>query len=80
MRYKCTSGRVGSGRQFRVHDGSGRVSCTTGRVVSGPEKSDLWSTLDERGRNTRARGDEKQKERGGQNKEKTGEGRKRERE
>jgi len=48
--------------------------------VSGPEKSDLWSTLDERGRNTRARGDEKQKERGGQNKEKTGEGRKRERE
>ena len=80
MRYKCRSGRVGSTISCTRRVGSGRVSCTTGRVVSGPEKSDLWSTLDERGRNTRARGDEKQKDRGGQNKEKTAEGRKRERE
>jgi len=37
--------RVGSGRQFRVHDGSGRVGSPTQRVGSGPEKSDPWSTL-----------------------------------
>jgi len=36
---------VGSGRQFRVQDGSGRVGSPTQRVGSGPEKSDPWSTL-----------------------------------
>ena len=32
--------RVGSGRQFCVHDGSGHL-----HNGSGPEKSDPWSTL-----------------------------------